>query len=121
MTEEIYDVIVLGAGAGGTPAAIRAAQLGGHVAIIECGDLGGFCMNRGCIPFGQMMVASDILGSISLGRNMGLDFSGISRDYAALIKRQNEMLALMGQGVRGLLKKNSIEVIKGRARIAGKG
>ena len=121
MTEEIYDVIVLGAGAGGTPAAIRAAQLGGHVAIIECGDLGGFCMNRGCIPFGQMMVASDILGSISLGRNMGLDFSGVSRDYAALIKRQNELLALMGQGVRGLLKKNSIEVIKGRARIAGKG
>ena len=66
MTEEIYDVIVLGAGAGGTPAAIWAAQLGGHVAIIECGSLGGFCVNRGCIPFGQMMVASNILGGISL-------------------------------------------------------
>jgi dihydrolipoamide dehydrogenase len=121
MTEEIYDVIVLGAGAGGTPAAIRAAQLGGRVAIIECGSLGGFCVNRGCIPFGQMMVASNILGGISLGKAMGLDFSGISRDYPALIKRQNELIALMREGASGMLKKNRVEIIEGRARIAGKG
>jgi len=50
MTQVIYDVIVLGGGAGGVPAAIRAAQLGGKVAIIEHGNLGGLCMNRGCVP-----------------------------------------------------------------------
>ena len=55
------DVIVIGGGAGGVPAAVRAAQLGGNVAIVERDDLGGLCMNRGCIPFGHMMVAANIL------------------------------------------------------------
>lgn len=121
MTEESYDVIVLGGGAGGTPAAIRAAQLGGRVAVIECEDLGGLCMNRGCIPFGQMMMASSILGSISLGKDMGLDFTGISKDYPTLIKRQNELIDFMRQGVEGTLKKNRVKIISGRGKIAGKG
>ena len=68
MTEEIYDVVVLGGGAGGVAAAIRAAQFGGRVAIVEKNTLGGLCMNRGCIPFGHMMVASQILGGLSLGK-----------------------------------------------------
>ncbi|MFH1931774.1 MAG: NAD(P)/FAD-dependent oxidoreductase [Pseudomonadota bacterium] len=121
MNEKIYDVIVLGGGAGGVPAAIRAAQLGGKVALIEENLLGGLCMNRGCIPFGHMMVASSILGSISLGKEMGLTFSGISKDYTALINRQNEMIEFMRLGVRGTLTKNRVEIIEGRGRLAGKG
>ena len=64
------DVVVMGGGAGGVPAAIRAAQLGGKVAIVESNDFGGLCMNRGCVPFGHMMVASDILGAISFGKKI---------------------------------------------------
>lgn len=121
MTENIYDVIVLGGGAGGVPAAIRAAQLGGTVAVIENNLLGGLCMNRGCVPFGHMMVASGILGSLSLGKDMGLSFSGISRDYTALLERQDELIAFMREGVSSTVKKNKIEIIKGKGKLAGKG
>ena len=121
MTKEVYDVIVLGGGAGGVPAAIRAAQLGGKVAIIEHGNLGGFCMNQGCVPFGHMMAASKILGSLSLGKEMGLDIPSVSRDYGALIKRQNELTAFMRQGVLGVLKKNNVDLVEGRGKVAGKG
>ena len=121
MTENTYDVIVLGGGAGGVPAAVRAAQLGARVAVIENNLLGGLCMNRGCVPFGHMMVASSILGSLSLGKDMGLDFSGVSRDYTALLKRQNELIAFMRQGVESTLKKNKVEIIKGKGRLSGKG
>jgi len=72
MAAESYDVVVLGGGAGGVPAAIRAAQLGGRVAIIEGEALGGLCMNKACIPFGHMNVASNMLGNLSLGKEFGL-------------------------------------------------
>lgn len=121
MRKNTYDVIVLGGGAGGVPAAVRAAQLGGSVAVIESGNLGGLCMNRGCIPFGHMMVASNILRSLSLGKDMGLSFSGISKDFTTLIKRQDELIAFMRQGVMGTLMKNKVELIKGKGRIDGKG
>jgi dihydrolipoamide dehydrogenase len=121
MTKEVYDVIVLGGGAGGVPAAIRAAQLGGKVAIIEHGNLGGFCMNQGCVPFGHMMAASGILGSLSLAKEMGLHIPPVSRDYGALIKRQNELIAFMRQGVLGMLKKNKVDLVEGRGKVAGKG
>lgn len=116
-----YDVVVLGGGAGGVPAAIRAAQLGGAVAIIESEDFGGQCMNRGCIPFGHMMVASSILGSLSLGKDMGLSFTGITKDYPALIRRQYELITFMRQGVRSTLNKNGVEIIEGKGKLAGKG
>jgi dihydrolipoamide dehydrogenase len=121
MSEEIYDVVVLGGGAGGIPAAIRSAQLGGKVAVVEGGDLGGHCMNRGCIPFGHMMRASRILKSFTLGREMGLIAPSISIAYHALIRRQEDLIAFMRQGVRTALKKNRIRLIEGRGRIAGKG
>ena len=76
MSEASYDVIVLGGGAGGVPASIRAAQLGGRVAIVESDQLGGLCMNKACVPFGHMMAASNILGSLALGKEMGLHFIG---------------------------------------------
>ncbi|MCD6296296.1 MAG: NAD(P)/FAD-dependent oxidoreductase [Deltaproteobacteria bacterium] len=121
MTENTYDVIVLGGGAGGVPAAVRAAQLGARVAIVENNLMGGLCMNRGCVPFGHMMVASNILGSLSLGKDMGLSFSGVSKDYAALLKRQDDLIAFMRQGVTGTLNKNKVEIIKGKGRLSGKG
>jgi dihydrolipoamide dehydrogenase len=119
--QEIYDVVVLGGGAGGVPAAIRASQLGAKVAIVEARELGGQCMNLGCIPFGHMMVASNILKNMSLGKDMGISVGDITINYHALIKRQDELIAFMRQGVRNTLKKNSVKVIEGRGSIAGKG
>ena len=119
--EKDYDIIVLGGGAGGVPAAIRTAQLGGQVAIIESRDFGGQCMNRGCIPFGHMMVASNIVGNLSLGKDMGLTFQGATIDYPTLRKRQDELIAFMRQSVTSTLKKNKVEIIEGNGRIVGKG
>ena len=114
------DVVVIGGGAGGVPTAIRAAQLGGDVAIIESREVGGLCMNRGCIPLGHMMAASDILGAVAFGKKMGLSFDGISKDYSVLKKRQDELIDFMRQGVTSTIKKNNIEFIAGKGKIAGK-
>jgi dihydrolipoamide dehydrogenase len=121
MSQVVYDVIVLGGGAGGVPAAIRAAQLGGKVGLIEREHLGGFCMNRGCVPFGHMMAASRILGGISLGKEMGLSLSVVTKDFKALKRRHNELIAFMRQGVIGMLKKNHVDIIRGDGRLVEKG
>jgi dihydrolipoamide dehydrogenase len=115
------DVVVIGGGAGGVPTAIRAAQLGGDVAIVESREVGGLCMNRGCVPFGHMMVASDILGAVAFGKKMGLSFEGISKDYSVLKQRQDELIDFMRQGVTSTIKKNNIELIDGKGKVAGKG
>ncbi len=119
--QDTYDVVVLGGGAGGVPAAIRAAQLGGKVAIIEGRRLGGQCMNLGCIPLGQKMAASHILKNLTLGKEMGLSVPDIKTDHAALLKRQDELIGFMRQGVMSTLKRKNVTLIEGRGRITGKG
>ena len=121
MTESPFDVLVLGGGAGGVPAALRAAQLGGRVAIVEQNAFGGMCMNRGCIPFGNAMVASEFMGGVPLGRELGLSCPPIHGDYAALMKRQDELIEFMRQGVESTLRKNRVELFRGRGTLSGKG
>jgi dihydrolipoamide dehydrogenase len=121
MSREAFDLIVIGGGAGGVPAAIRASQLGGRVAIVEQGHVGGLCMNRGCIPFRHMMAASHILGSLSLGQEMGIQCSEVKMDYTHLMKRQAELIAYMRQGVQGLFKKHKVSLFKGRGKLKGPG
>ncbi|MBN2032502.1 MAG: FAD-dependent oxidoreductase [Deltaproteobacteria bacterium] len=121
MPERSRDVVVLGGGAGGVPAAIRAAQLGGRVVLVEGGELGGLCMNRGCVPYGHMMAAAGILGSLGLGKEMGIHFGRITTDYGTLIARQESLIAFMREGVRSTLKKRDVRIIQGRGRITGKG
>jgi dihydrolipoamide dehydrogenase len=121
MGNQDYEVIVLGGGAGGVPAAIRAAQLGGRVAIVEHRDLGGQCMNRGCIPFGHMMLASGIVKSISLAKDMGLSLPEVTADLPTLIKRQDGLIEFMRQGVRSTLRKNKVDIFEGTGTIVGKG
>ncbi len=115
------DVIVIGGGAGGVPAAIRAAQLGAHVAIVEEKAFGGLCMNRGCVPFGHMMLASNVFGAISFGRKLGFGFDGVTPDYGELKKRQDELIGFMRMGVASTLKKNKIQLMEGRGELSGKG
>ena len=116
-----YDVIVLGGGAGGVAAALRAAQLGAKVAVVEEKHLGGLCMNRGCVPFGHMMVASHFLGDLTLAKEMGIACSGVSKDMDALLARQNELIAFMQQGVKTTLNKRQVAMVMGKGRLSGPG
>lgn len=117
MTEKKYDIVVLGGGAGGVPAAVRAAQLGGRVALIESQFLGGLCMNRGCVPFGHMMAAASIIGNLTLGKEMGLGFTRLTKSYSRLLKRQNEFIGFMRESVKNNLNRAGVTVIKGKGKI----
>jgi dihydrolipoamide dehydrogenase len=119
--DENYDVIVVGGGAGGVAAAIRAAQLGGKVSVVEGNKLGGLCMNSGCVPFGHMMVASRILGDLALAKDMGIDCTGISKDLSTLLQRQKELITFMQQGVKTIFGKRKITLLTGKGKLSGAG
>ncbi|RLB30736.1 MAG: hypothetical protein DRH11_14380 [Deltaproteobacteria bacterium] len=121
MPEEIFDVVVIGGGAGGVPAAIRAAQLGGRVALVEEKHLGGLCMNRGCIPFGNMMAAVHILDMLSLGKEMGISCAKKETDFSAVQKRQKKLIQFMRLGTQGVLRKNKVSLISGRGELVDRG
>jgi dihydrolipoamide dehydrogenase len=112
-----FDVLVLGGGAGGVAAAVRAAQLGGHVAVVEPRYLGGLCVNRGCIPFGYTLAATQILGDLVLGKELGIHCSGREMDYATHAKNRAELISFLRQGIATLLKRHSIELIPGPGRL----
>jgi len=116
-----YDVIVLGGGAGGIAAAVRAAQLGGRVVVVEDKFLGGLCMNRGCVPFGHMLAASRILGSLALGKEMGIECPDPSINFATVLNRQNELVSFMRRGVQGILGKHKVDLARGTGKLAGPG
>ncbi|MBP1741252.1 MAG: dihydrolipoamide dehydrogenase [Deltaproteobacteria bacterium] len=119
--DENYDVIVIGGGAGGVAAAIRAAQLGGKVAVVEGNKLGGLCMNSGCVPFGHMMVASNILADLALAKDMGIACTGISKDLSTLLQRQKELITFMQQGVKTIFGKRKITLVTGKGKLSGAG
>jgi len=116
-----YDLAVIGGGAGGVAAAIKAGQLKGKVLLVESGDLGGLCMNRGCVPFAHFMIASRILGDLDLGRELGIKTERLTKDFKTLLQRQNDLLGFMRQGVAGMLKRNGVETVQGKGCIAGSG
>jgi len=119
--DETYDVIVVGGGAGGVAAALRAAQLGGKVAVVEEKHLGGLCMNRGCVPFGHMMLASHFLGDFALAKEMGIVCAEVSKDLAVLLSRQHELIAFMQQGVKTMLNKRRVNLVMGKGKLSGVG
>jgi dihydrolipoamide dehydrogenase len=120
MSANIYDIVVIGGGAGGVAAAIRGAQLGGNVALLEDKFLGGLCMNRGCVPFGHMLAAAHIMGRFSLAKEMGINSSGMSFDFSTLMNRQNQLVTFMRQGVEGLLRKHRVRLIKSKGKVVGR-
>jgi dihydrolipoamide dehydrogenase len=115
-----FDLAVIGSGPGGYIAAIRAAQLGMRTAIIEEDRLGGVCLNWGCIPSKAILHAAEMFEAVKRGVP-GLVVSGLSVDYGAVIDASRKAADRLNRGVAVLMKKNGIEVVKGRGRLAGKG
>src|SRR6266496_4461225 len=116
-----YDVIVLGSGPGGYPAAIRASQLGFSVAIIEKESLGGICLNWGCIPTKALLKSAQVYDNMKHSTNYGLNAKDVQADFGAVIKRSRGVADKMNKGVGFLMKKNKIDVFMGNGIIKGKG
>lgn len=113
------DLIVIGGGPGGYEAAIRAAQLGAKVTLIEEEKLGGTCLNRGCIPTKSFYKNAEIINSLAKLEEFGLHSNGYIFDMPVAQKRKNEVVDKLVTGIGQLLKGNGIEVIKGRASFKG--
>jgi dihydrolipoamide dehydrogenase len=118
---EIFDVVVIGAGPGGYPAAIRAAQLGASVAIVEKEQLGGTCLNWGCIPTKALIAAADTFARIRHAEAFGITVKGASVDYAVMIGHKNKVVAQLRGGVKQLLTTNGVKQLAGVASFKDRG
>lgn len=110
---ETFDVVVIGAGPGGYPAAIRAAQLGASVALVEKEFLGGTCLNWGCIPTKTLIAAADLLSHIRHAATFGIRVGETTVDYAALIGHKNKVVATLRGGIQQLLTANGVKTFAG--------
>jgi dihydrolipoamide dehydrogenase len=114
---EQYDLVVLGAGPGGYVAAIRAAQLGMNVAVVEKDDVGGICLNWGCIPTKSLLRNAEIYHLFKRSKEFGFTVSGLEVDFSKVIKRSRQVSERLVKGIQFLLKKNEIDSIKGFGRL----
>ncbi len=116
-----YDVIVLGSGPGGYPAAIRASQLGKKVAIIEKESLGGVCLNWGCIPTKALLKSAQVFEYAKHAADYGINISNPTANFEGVIKRSRGVADKMSKGVQFLMKKNKIDVIMGFGKLTAPG
>lgn len=115
-----YDIIILGAGPGGYVAAIKAAQLGAKVAIIEKQDIGGVCLNIGCIPTKALLKSAKVYQEIMNAEEFGIiieDKKQINFDWEKIIKRKDKIVKKLTTGIKMLLKKNNVDVFQGLGKI----
>jgi dihydrolipoamide dehydrogenase len=110
-----FDIVVIGAGPGGYPAAIRAAQLGASVVLVEKEELGGTCLNWGCIPTKTLIASSELFARIKSAGTMGLHVDNASFDYAAMSDRKDQVIQKLRNGIKQLLKANGVTVYQGSA------
>lgn len=108
-----FDVIVLGGGPGGYPAAIKAAQNGKTVVLVEAKELGGTCLNRGCIPSKALIASADVLHRVREAEEMGVVVKDISFNFSKMAQRKDDVVAKMRKGLEGLIAANRITVFKG--------
>ena len=116
-----YDVVVIGAGPGGYVAAIRAAQLGLRVAVVERDELGGVCLNWGCIPSKALLKNAEILSLIHRAGEFGFHFDNLRVDYGKAVDRSRSVVDRNTKGVGYLLRKNKVDHIKGEATLRDSG
>jgi dihydrolipoamide dehydrogenase len=112
-----FDLIVIGAGPGGYVAAIKAAQFGMSVAVIEQNEIGGTCLNRGCIPTKSLLYSAHLYNEIKNCGQYGVTVEGLSYDMGSVYKRKDEVVSQLRGGVQSLLRSNKITIINGPAKI----
>jgi dihydrolipoamide dehydrogenase len=117
----ISDVLVIGGGPGGYVTAIRAAQLGLKVTLVEREHLGGICLNWGCIPTKALLRTAEIFTNIKHADAFGISVKEVSFDVKKVVERSRKVAGQLSGGVKHLLKKNKVEVIDGHAKLLGKG
>ena len=112
-----YDVIVIGSGPGGYVAAIKSAQLGFKTAVVERENLGGICLNWGCIPTKALLKSAQVFNYVSHASNYGVAAQPITPDLEAMVTRSRGVAETMSKGVQFLLKKNNVDVITGTGKV----
>lgn len=117
----MYDLIVIGSGPGGYAAAIRASQLGCTVAIVEKAELGGVCLNWGCIPTKALLKSAAVLEYAKTAAGYGISVGEISANLSQIVERSRGVAAQMSRGIEFLMKKNNIKVITGFAKLTAQG
>ena len=119
-SEQVYDLAVIGGGPGGYAAAIRAAQLGQKVVVVESDELGGICLNWGCIPSKAILRSAEVLTLFQHAKDFGITVENITADYGAAIDRCNKIINTQTRGVGFLMRKNKIDVVRGRGKLVAK-
>ena len=112
-----YDIIVIGSGPGGYVAAIRASQLGFKTAVVEKSEIGGVCLNRGCIPTKSLMKSAQVFEYAKHSQDYGIEIENPVANFSKIIERSREIAGQMSKGVQYLFKKNNIEVIEGFGKL----
>lgn len=112
-----YDVIVIGSGPGGYVAAIRASQLGYKTAIVEKENLGGICLNWGCIPTKALLKSAQVVEYINHAKDYGVEVVGYKPDFPSIVKRSRGVADKMSKGIQFLMKKNKIDVLTGMGKL----
>ncbi len=115
------DIVIIRGGPGGYVAAIKAAQLGGKVTLVEKEELGGTCLNWGCMPTKALLHGVEILESVEAGKEFGVQVEGLKVDFAKMSVRKDRAVKILVSGVAGLMKANGVEVIKGTATLLSRG
>lgn len=118
---EQYGLIVIGAGPGGYEAALRASKLGIRTALVESRDVGGTCLNRGCIPTKSLLHAAQIVKEASGGGEWGVNAGEPAADFAAVHRKKAEVTEKLRAGVEGLLKQKKVDLLRGTGTILGPG
>ena len=108
-----YDLVILGSGPGGYVAGIRAGQLGLRAAVVEKEDIGGLCLNWGCIPSKALIRNAEVLNLVRDAGRMGISYDNLQFDFGAAIDRSRRVVKRLTAGVSSLLRKNDVDVLKG--------
>ncbi|MDQ8936042.1 dihydrolipoyl dehydrogenase [Acinetobacter rudis] len=121
MSKQQFDLVVVGGGPGGYVAAIRASQLGMKTAVVERAELGGICLNWGCLPTKALLRSADVLRLVKNADVFGIDVAQPKIKLDKVVQRSRDVSAKLQRGVAGLLKKNKVTVFQGEAKLLGQG